>query len=345
MLETKELIERLCNIMSVTGYEYKAADELKTLVAPYFDSFYEAVGGSYVGVKRCGRENAPRLMIDAHFDEIGMIVTDIHEGGYLSFSHMGGLDRRIMAASEVYIYGKEKIYGVICSKPPHLQQRGEFKKLQPLDEMLVDTGYSKEELEKIVSIGDGIGFYEKTASLLGKRICGRSMDDKACCAAAIIAAATLEREKMECDLYVTLSFREEESMAGGCVAAAYDIKPDVAIVTDVTFARFPGVDDYESAKMGEGPAVSLSAVTDRHVTNRLIALAEGAEIKLQRTIDATNTGTNSTALFVSGDGIPAAVVSVPLSCMHTYNEIIDLGDIEAAAELFKLAACDKEIFA
>lgn len=345
MLKTKELIEKLCDIMSVTGYEYKAADELKELVSPYFDSFYEAVGGAYVGVKKCGRENAPRLMIDAHFDEIGMVVTDIHEGGYLSFSHMGGLDRRIMAASEVYIYGKEKIYGVICSKPPHLQQRDEFKKLQKLDEMLIDTGYSKEELEKIVSIGDGIGFYEKTASLLGNRICGRSMDNKCCAAAAIIAAATLEKEKMECDLYVTLSFREEESMAGGCVMAAYDIKPDAAIVTDVTFARFPGVDDYESVKMGEGPAVSLSALTDRRLTNSLIKLAEGAEIKLQRTVDATNTGTNATALCMCGDGIPTAVVSVPLSCMHTYNEIIDLGDIEAAAEIFKLAACSAEIFA
>ncbi len=344
MFDVKELIEKLCNIMSVTGYEYKAAEELTALVSPYFDSFYEAVGGSYVGVKKCGRENAPRLMIDAHFDEIGMIVTDIHEGGYLSFSHMGGLDRRIMAASEVYVYGKEKIYGVICSKPPHLQKPGEFKKLQKLDEMLIDTGYSKEELEKIVSIGDGIGFYERTETLLGKRICGRSMDDKACCAAAIMAAATIEREKMECDLYVTLSFREEESVAGGCVAAAYDIKPAAAIVTDVTFARFPGVDDYESAKMGEGPAVSLSAVTDRYITNRLIKLAEGAEMKLQRTVDATNTGTNASALTVCGDGIPTAVVSVPLSCMHTYNEIIDLGDIEAAAELFKLAACDKEFF-
>ena len=133
-------------------------------------------------------------------------------------------------------------------------------------------------------------------------------------------------------------------MAGGCVAAAYDIKPTAAIVTDVTFARFPGVDEYESAKMGEGPAVSVSAVTDRYLTNRLIKLAEGAEMKLQKTVDATNTGTNASALTVCGDGIPTAVVSVPLSGMHTYNEIIDLSDVEAAANIFKLAACDKEFF-
>ncbi len=344
MINTKELISQLCNIMSVTGYEYRGAEELNALISPYFDEVYEAVGCTYVAVKRCGRENAPRLMIDAHFDEIGMIVTDILDGGYLSFSHMGGLDRRIMPAAEVYIYGKEKLYGVICSKPAHLQKPGEHTKLPKLEEMLIDTGYSKEELEKIVSIGDGIGFYESTASLLGDRICGRSMDNKCCAAAAIIGAAKAERKKMACDVYVTLSSREEESMAGGCVMAAYDIKPDFAIVTDVTFARFPGVEDYESAKMGEGAAVSLSVSTDRKFTNRLIALAEGAGLKLQKTVDATSTGTNATALTMCGDGIPTAVVSVPLSGMHTYNEIIDMADVEAAAELFALAICDEEIF-
>ncbi|MBQ7836532.1 MAG: M20/M25/M40 family metallo-hydrolase [Clostridia bacterium] len=344
MINTKELIGQLCNIMSVTGYEHRGAQELTELISPYFDHVYEAVGGTYVAVKYCGRDAAPRLMLDAHFDEIGMIVTDILPGGYLSFSHMGGLDRRIMPASEVYIYGREKIYGVICSKPPHLQKPGESKKLPALDEMLIDTGYSEDELRKIVSIGDGIGFYESTAELLGNRICGRSMDNKACCAAAIIAAANVEREKMACDLYVTLSSREEESLAGGCVTAAYDIRPDIAIVTDVTFSRFPGVDDYESAKMGEGASVSLSAVTDRKLTNRLIYLAENAGFKLQTTVDAENTGTNATALTLCGDGIPCAVVSVPLSCMHTYNEIIDTSDVEAAAKLFMLAVCDEDIF-
>lgn len=344
MIDTKMLISQLCSIMSVTGYEGRGKDELIALISPYFDRVYEAVGGSYVAVKYCGRENAPRLMLDAHFDEIGMIVTDILPGGYLSFSHMGGLDRRIMPAAEVYIYGSERLYGVICSKPPHLQKPGESKKLPALDEMLIDTGYSEEELRKIVKIGDAIGFYEGTAELLRGRICGRSMDNKACCAAAFIAAADTEKEKMECDLYVVLSSREEESLAGGCVTAAYDIDPHVAIVADVTFARFPGVEAYESAKMGEGAAISLSAVTDRALTDKLISLSEEAGLSLQKTVDAENTGTNATALTLCGDGIPCAVVSVPLSCMHTYNEIIDTCDVETAAKLFSLAICSREIF-
>ena len=344
MINTKELISQLCGIMSVTGYEYRGREELISVISPYFDRVYEAVGGTYVAVKYCGRENAPRLMLDAHFDEIGMIVKDILPGGYRSFSHMGGLDRRIMPAAEVYIYGRETIYGVICSKPPHLQKAGENKKLPALDEMLIDTGYSEEELRKTVEIGDAVGFYESTGELLGGRLCGRGMDNKACCAAAVIGAAKAEREKMACDLYVTFSSREEESLAGGCVTAAYDICPDAAIVTDVTFARFPGVEAYESAVMGEGAAISLSAVTDRKLTEKLISLAERSGSKLQKTVDAENTGTNATALTLCGDGIPCAVVSVPLSCMHTYNEIIDTSDVEKAAELFAHAICSDEIF-
>lgn len=344
MINTKELVASLCSVMSVTGNEYRGKAELERIVSPYFDSFYEVAGGTFVGVKKSGRENAPRFMIDAHFDEIGMIVTAIHDGGYLSVTRLGGIDRRILSASEVYIYGKETVYGVICSKPPHLQKAGESSKLQQLDEILIDTGYSKEELEKIVSVGDPIGFYEKTADLLGGRICGRSMDNKACCAAATLAAAKVDRNEMKCDLYVTYSAREEESLAGGCVTAAYDIKPDAAIVTDVTFARFPGVDSFESAKMGEGASISLSAVTDKYITNRLIKLAEENELKLQKTVDATNTGTNASQLTICGDGVPCAVVSVPISCMHTYNEIVDVGDIECAAELFCAAMCDEKMF-
>lgn len=344
MINTKELVAELCSVMSVTGNEYRGKAGLEKAVSPYFDEFYEVVGGTFVGVKKCGAENAPRLMIDAHFDEIGMIVTAIHDGGYISFTRLGGIDRRILAASEVNIYGKETVYGVICSKPPHLQKPGESSKLQELEEYLIDTGYSKEALEKIVSVGDPIGFYEKTADLLGTRICGRSMDNKACCAAATLAAAKVDKAQMKCDLYVTYSAREEESMAGGCVNAAYTIKPDAAIVTDVTFARFPGVDNFESAKMGEGANISLSAVTDKYITNRLMKLAEEKELKLQRTVDATNTGTNASQLTLCGDGVPAAVVSVPISCMHTYNEIVDVADIESAAELFCAAICDEAMF-
>lgn len=341
---TKKLIYSLSDIMSVTGSEYRGREELMRVLEDVFDEYYEDTTGTHVFIKKCGRENAPRLMLDAHFDEIGMIVSAIHEDGYLSIARAGGLDRRILPATEVKIYGAKTIYGVICSTPPHLQKAGDAKKLPELEDILVDTGYSKEELEKIVRIGTPIGFYEKTAPLLGNRLCGRGMDNKCCAAAAVRAAMLVSRDDMVCDLYVTLSSREEESLAGGCVNAAYTIKPDAAIVTDVTFAKFPGVEDYECGKMGEGVVISLSAVTDKYLTRRLCALCGEKDIKMSETVDATDTGTNATMLALTGDGIPTAVVSVPLSCMHTYNEIIDAEDVLSAAKLFAAAMCDPEVF-
>lgn len=341
---TKKLIYSLSDIMSVTGSEYRGAEALKAAVDGIFDEYYEDTTGTHVFIKRCGREGAPRLMLDAHFDEIGMVVSAIHENGFLSVFRAGGLDRRILPATEVKIYGSETIYGVVCATPPHLQKAGDAKKLPALEDILIDTGYSKEELEKIVKIGTPIGFAESTADLIGDKICGRGMDNKCCAAAAVRAAMLCEKENMVCDLYVTLSSREEEGLAGGCVNAAYRIKPDAAIVTDVTFAKFPGVEDYESGKMGDGVVISLSAVTDRALTRRLIELCSEKEIPASETVDATDTGTNATMLALTGDGIPTAVVSVPLSCMHTYNEIIDVRDVYSAAKLFAAAACDAEIF-
>ena len=344
MEKTKELIYSLSDIMSVTGSEYRGKGELIRALDGIFDEYYEDTTGTHVFIKKCGRENAPKLMLDAHFDEIGMVVSAIHEDGYLSVHRAGGLDRRILPATEVKIYGEKTIYGVICSTPPHLQKAGDSKKLPRLSDILIDTGYSKEELEKIVRVGTPIGFYEGTEALLGNRLCGRGMDNKCCAAAAVRGAMLASKEDMVCDLYVTLSSREEEGLAGGCVNAAYTIKPDAAIVTDVTFAKFPGVEDYESGKLGEGVVISLSAVTDKRLTRRLCALCGEKDIKMSETVDATDTGTNATMLALTGDGIPTAVVSVPLSCMHTYNEIIDAEDVMCAAKLFAAAMCDPAVF-
>ncbi|MBE6587906.1 MAG: M42 family metallopeptidase [Ruminococcaceae bacterium] len=344
MYTAKEIIEKLVPIMSVSGYEERGREELIEAYSEPFDEYIPHLSGTHIFVKRCNKENAPRIMIDAHFDEIGMIVTDILDGGFLSVANIGGLDRRIMPAAEVLIYGKETIYGVIVSTPPHLQAPGDSKKVPKIDGIRIDTGYTKEKLSEIVEIGTPIGFYEKPVMLGEKRMASRSLDNKACCAAAYLAAAALRAEDMAADLYVTLSAREEATMADGASSSAYAILPDVAIVTDVTFATAPGVKAEESGKFGSGPVISLSAVTDRPLTDALIDMCKDSEIPYGVTVDATNTGTNATMLTLVGDGIPVAVVSVPIGSMHTYNETVDLSDIENAARLFAKAVCSKDIF-
>ena len=339
-----EMIEALVSIMSVSGHEEQGRDALCALTEPYFDEYIPDPSGTHVFVKRCGKENAKKLMLDAHFDEIGFLVSEILDGGFLRISPVGGHDARILPAAEVKIYGKKTLYGVIAATPPHLQKPGDYKKVQKVSDLLVDTGYDKEELETLVSIGTPIGFFNGPTRLLDGRIVSRSLDNKACCTAAILAATMVQHSEMACDLYVTLSAKEEAGMASPCSAAAYRIAPDAAIVTDVGFAAAPGVRDDVSGKMGGGPVISLSAVTDRKLTRRLIDLCGETEIPVQTCVDGADTGTNATLLSLTGAGIPTAVVSVPLTSMHTYSEAVDAADIESTAALFAAAIRDGGIY-
>ena len=132
-MELKTLLKELPGLMSVTGYTYKSADKLRALVGDAFDEYFSDRVGNHVFIRKCGKENAPKILIDTHYDEIGMMVTKVNKGGFLSITNVGGLDMRIMQAAEVVIYGEDEkgnekeIYGVIVSTPPHLTKPAEVK--------------------------------------------------------------------------------------------------------------------------------------------------------------------------------------------------------------------------
>ena len=147
----KELIVSIAGIMSVSGNERKNREALQALIGGVFDEYRTDALGNHLFIKKCGRPNAPRILVDTHFDEIGMMVTDIKEGGFVSVTNIGGVDTRILPASEVIIYGKEPVYGVFAAKAPHLSTAADMEKLTPLSEMLIDTGYTKEELKIDIS--------------------------------------------------------------------------------------------------------------------------------------------------------------------------------------------------
>ena len=178
-LNLKELVFSLCSLLSVSGHESNEKDELISLVGSYFDEYRCDAVGNHLFVKRAANPSAPNLLVDTHFDEVGMLVTDIKEGGFLSLTSVGGLDPAIMQASEVRIYGTETITGIVGSTPPHLKKKEDAKKLKNIDELIVDTGYPKEELEKIVRIGTPVGF-APIYTELGKdsgRLAGKSFDN------------------------------------------------------------------------------------------------------------------------------------------------------------------------
>ncbi len=342
-MELSEMIIKLSSMMSITGYESYDAEKLRTWLESDFDGYECDAMKNQILVRRCGRENAARILVDAHMDEIGMYVTDIREGGFLTVIGVGGLDTRILQAADVMIYGKEVLHGVIASTPPHLAKPEDAGKLKKVDELLIDTGYSKEELEKLVSIGTPVGFYPKYTRLGDTQLAGKGFDDKACAACAIAAILQTPRDQLAGDVYMLLSAHEETDRLGGVVTGAYRIQPSYAMVIDVNLGRTPDTKPEETVELGKGPSVTLSAVTDRRLTAMTLALAEKQDIAVQKSVAARHTGTNAPTLGLVREGIPVVDVGLPLKSMHTYNEVLNLEDAEALVKLVRAFICSKEI--
>lgn len=331
-MQTKDLLRALCSIMTISGHEYRSRDAVIELAGGLFDDYRMTPNGNFIFVKRSKRPNAPSLLLDAHYDEIGMMVAEIKDGGFLRVSSVGGLKSSILLGGEVTIYANEPLYGVVVVTPPHLQKAGESKKLPEINEIIIDTGYSKEKLAELgVTLGTPVGFPKTPVDLLGDLIADKALDDKAC-VAAVLKAVEEVGDDCPCDIYASLSCKEEVGGYGG-LTAAFGIEPDAAIVLDVDFASVPDTPRHKTIKLGDGPAVTLSAVTDRALTRTIFNSAIKAGVKCQRVVEATGTGTNADDIALGLDGIPTAVVDIPLKNMHTYCEVVSVSDVDETARL------------
>ena len=342
-MELKKLIIDLCSLMSISSHEFRSYEAVKKLVGEYFDEIRTDAVGNILLIRRSKKANGAKILIDPHFDEIGMLVTGIHEGGFLSVTSVGGLDCSIMQASDVTIYGKETIYGVITSTPPHLRAANKEKKLADLSELFIDTGYSKEELEKIVEVGTPVGFAPRYTELLGDNLAGKSFDDKACAAAAIHGIAKAKASALAADVYLLLSCHEETVRIGGVAPAAFDIAPDYAMVIDVNLARVPDTPRYETVEFGKGVSISISPVTDKKLTRMTEHLCRDRLIPFTKVAAPSSTGTNTPALNLVGQGVPITDIGLPLKSMHTFNEVINMGDVRALSSLVREFVCSDKI--
>ncbi len=344
--ELKDMIFSLAGLMSVSGHTDYDKDALFELIGGYFDETSVSPLKNYTFIRRCGKENAKKILIDTHFDEIGMIVTGIKDGGFLTVTNIGGLDTRILQASEVVIYcrDKKRIYGVVASTPPHLQRAGEADKLPPIDDLLIDTGFSREELEKHVSIGTPVGFMPKYSELKNSFIAGKGFDDKACGAIAALAIAETPREELWADVYLQFSnFEEAGSYMGGASTGAFAAAPDCALVADVDLGRTPDTKESETVKVGGGVSIAFSPLTDKKLTRTLERLAKENNVPTQRTVAPSGTGTNTHVIGLVGRGIPTVDVGLPLKSMHTSAEVISLEDAETLKKIIKLYITSPEV--
>lgn len=340
-MEIKKLLTELCGLMSVVGFEYHDEEKLTALVAPYFDEHEYDTVGNHIFIKRCGKENAKRLFIDVHYDEVGLMVKGITDGGHLRVCSLGGLDSRILPASEVIVYGKETLHGVVLMKPTALMDGKEKEKLTAVPELLVDVGLTKAEAEELTPIGTPIGFDPTYTELRGGYIAGKGMDDKCCAIPVMAAVAVLDMKELDCDIYFSMSAKEEVGHRA-VSSAVFRIRPDAAIVLDVGFGLAPEGKKPDDADMKGGPIVTLSALLDKDFTDMVIATAKKVEIPCQPIVDATSTGTHADEIVYAAGGTPTVLLGIPLWFMHTANETVALDDLKYTAKL--LVAVIREKF-
>ena len=271
------------------------------------------------------------VMIEAHIDEIGFIVTDIDDNGFLTVATCGGIDLRALPSRQVDIHGKEKIRGVFCATPPHLAS-GEVK-YENIVDIKIDTCLGNKAKE-IIRVGDYVTFCSKAQNLCGGRLCGKSFDDRAGIVVLIELAKHFKDEKPPVNLIFCLSDMEELALRGA-KTSAFAATPDEAIAIDVSFGDGPEISPNDCGKMGRGAMIGISPVLSRDISDKLIHLASDNNIPYQTEVMGKSTGTDADVISVTKSGVKTGLVSIPLRNMHTDCEIISLSDIKSVCDLLE----------
>ncbi len=328
-------LRELCSIVAISGSEYSALSSFKELFGEHFDSIYSDRVGNIIMVKKCGKENAKRLLLDAHLDTIGMMVTEVHDDGFLSVCGIGGIDTRILPASEVTIYADTPIYGVVVSTPPHLSTGSKMPKME---DILIDTGINDESIKDKIHVGDYVKI-RGDFTLVGDYVICAGLDDRACLCSCI--DAVINASNLEYDVYVVASCMEETG-AFSARNAVFDIQPDITIATDVNFGREPNVEKRYSIECKKGPSIDLSSILDRELSNAIIDIARKNDIPYQIVVEASRTGTNADIISITGKGTRLALMSLPLKGMHTPSECVSLQDICSLSKILTKVIETKE---
>lgn len=328
------LLEKMINAAGVSSREKEIRDLIKEEIKDNVDEIYTDKMGNLIACK--GKDkNGPKVMLAAHMDEVGLMITEITSDGLLKFQPVGGIDKRVLVSKPVLI-GEKKMPGVIGAKAIHLQKKSERKKPIDFDNLYIDIGVNKkEEAENHVDLGDVAVFSTKYEVLDNGRVIGKAFDDRVGC--SIIAELT--EQEYEMPVYFVFTVQEEVGLRGAS-AAAYGINPDLALVLEgTTAADVPENKEHRySTSVGKGPALTLmdrTVIADKNILTGLIEVAEENEIEYQ--FRRTDFGGNDAgAISLSREGVPSAVISLPCRYIHSPLSLIDLDDYKNMNKLVKL---------
>lgn len=328
-MELKTVLKDLCMANGVNGI-CDASKVAVQYLSAYTDDIRIDALGNVLGFLSTEKNDAPTVLLEAHIDEIGFIVSHIDEQGFVHLSACGGIDNRTVGAAEVVLLTQPPLHGVFCSTPPHLAKAEE-----PLPELAdrgVDVGLTYEEACEKIPLGTRAVFRPHFDELLGDRICSKALDDRAGVAAVLGTLDAVKGNTLPVNVAVSFCVQEELGTRGAG-PAAFQIKPDAALAVDVSFAHTPDADKSQCGALDKGVMLGVSPTLNRQMSSTLYALAEEHTIPVQHEIMGATTGTDADRIGITGEGIPCALLSIPLRYMHTPVEVVSLGDIEAVSRL------------
>lgn len=328
-MDIKAALKTLTAQVGVSGDEFPASKAAAELLEKYADDVLIDAFGNVTGYVWSQSSSAKTLMLDAHIDQVGYIVTSINDGGFLSVGACGSPDVKMLLAQSVTVHGKKDIKGVVSTLPPHVQKDN---KAPEIGDISIDIGMDKKNAEELISLGDRVTVNSAFRELCGDVVSAPAIDDRSG-VVAILAALDMLGERDPAYNIVVCFSAQEETGERGAKQAAFRFQPDECIAVDVSFGRTPDSEPKDTAELGSGVMIGFSAALDKKMSNALRALAIKTDIPFTCEVMPTSTGTNADAIGVAGKGVKCCTLSIPIRYMHTPVECVNINDIETTARL------------
>lgn len=330
----KEALYESLQMASPSGSEEQVTDLFQRVVCPYVDEVYTDVNGNCIAHKK---GSGPKVMLMAHADEIGLMISYIDDRGFLYFKEIGGIDTNILPGQRISIMGKQGLVtGVIGRKPIHLQEKSENNKtLNPEDLWIDIAAKDKAEALSEVQIGDVATLQSSPTQLSNSLLLSKSLDDKIGLAVLMGLAQNLQSQNIDKDIYLVASVQEELG-ARGAKMVTEAILPDIGIAIDVTHATdYPTMSPTKDGdiSLGKGAVIPMGPNMSKGINQKLIDLAKANDIPYQIEAIARPTGTDAREIQVAGTGIQTGLISIPCRYMHTPSEVVSLADADSAIAL------------
>lgn len=330
-MDTVELLRALTAPDGNSGDEKRAADTAEKILEKYGKVRRDRLGSVICEVKT-PKNGGRHLLLDAHIDQIALIVTHIDGRGFLAVEPCGGIDLRGILGSSVRVLARDgALTGVVCTIPPHLQGDGE-KENPKREDIRVDIGLDEARAKSLVRLGDRVMMTGRFSEMAGGWVTGPALDDRSGCAAIVEALELLSGKDIPCGLTAVFSSREEVG-GQGAMAAAFGIEPTEAIEIDVSFGASPDTAEGKAGDMKKGPMVGFSPVLDMAISANLCDLADRHGIPYQCEVMGRSTGTNADDILRTRAGVRCGMTSIPQQYMHTVIEKVAVCDVQNTGRL------------